>query len=151
MTVSHLWMGKYWCADCFHQQTGLSAAPDLLPQCALCGEEMLTAMQHRFFDEPVCVSCLLRLGPDRAQLLVKIKKLDPGEVSQAVGLLRTLLNQNQTLRLREAIQRGGRNWWVKLPDFGEYICRYLSRQGIGWGEEVLDEIWDQLVEEAVEE
>lgn len=151
ISISHLWMGKHWCADCFHRQTGLSVDPDMLPQCALCGEELLTATQHVFYDEPVCVSCLLRVGPERAQLLVKIKKLNPEEISLAVLLLRKLLNQNQTLRLRDAIARGGANWWVKLPEFGEYICRFLSEQGITWDGEVLDEVWDRLVEEAVEE
>jgi hypothetical protein len=148
---SHFWMGKHWCADCFERQTGLSADPDMLPQCALCGEEMLTTTQHVLQDEPVCLHCLLHVGPERAQLLVKIKKLDTAEVATAVMFLRKLLNRNQTLRLRDAIENGGRNWWVKLPEFGEYVCRFLVEQGINWDNEVLDEVWDSLVEEAVEE
>ena len=96
--------------------------------------------------------CLLRLGPERAQILLKVNKLDPAEVALAVSFLRGLLNRNQTLRLREAIESGGRNWWVKLPDFGEYVCRKLLEQGIiDWDGEVLDEIWDRLIEQAVEE
>ena len=81
-----------------------------------------------------------------------MNKLDPAEVALAVSFLRGLLNRNQTLRLREAIELGGRNWWVKLPDFGEYVCRKLLEQGIiDWDGEVLDEIWDRLIEQAVEE
>ena len=96
--------------------------------------------------------CLLRLGPERAQTLLKVNKLNPMEVAKAVSFLRGLLNRNQTLRLREAIELGGRNWWVKLPDFGEYVCRKLIEQGIiYWDGEVLDEVWDRLIEQAVEE
>ena len=84
-------------------------------------------------------------------MLIKIKKLDSAEISQAVHLLQNLLTLNQTMRLREAIARGGQNWWVKLPEFGEYVCRFLVKQGIKWDDEVLDEVWDRLVEEAVEE
>jgi len=148
---SHFWMGKYWCADCFERQTGMSGDPDMLPRCCLCGEAMLTTTQHVLHGEPVCLHCLLHVGPERAQLLVKIKKLDPGEVTSAVMFLRKMLNRNQTLRLRDAIERGGPNWWVKLPEFGEYVCNFLSDKGIQWDTEVLDEVWDRLVEEAVEE
>lgn len=148
---SRLWLGKYWCADCFQQQTGLAAVSDGLPRCALCGEDLMLSKQHSFFGEPVCIRCLLQVGPERAQLLVRVRALDPVEVSRAILLLRKLLNRNQTMRLREAIGSGGRNWWVKLPEFGEYVCRFLSEQGIEWDGEILDEIWDRLVEEAVEE
>ena len=147
----HIWMGRQWCPACFERQTGLTADPDMLPHCALCGEELLTTTQHMLLGEPVCFTCLIRVGPDRAQLLIKIKKLDPGEVASAVVSLQKLLNRNQTLRLRDAIERGGRNWWVKLPEFGEYVCNFLVKQGIGWESEVLDEVWDLLVQEAVEE
>ena len=148
---SHFWMGKYWCTECFHRQTGLSTHPDMLPQCALCGEELLTAAQQLLFEEPVCFKCLIRVGPERAQLLVKVKRLDPSEISTAVSSVRQLLNRNQTMRLREAIAQSGPNWWVKLPEFGEFICRFLAENGINWDSEVLDEVWDRLVEQAVEE
>ncbi len=82
---------------------------------------------------------------------MKVKKLDPAEITATVSFLRGLLTRNQTLRLREAIRSGGRNWWVKLPEFGEYVCRRIEEHGGGWDNEVLDELWDRLVEEAVEE
>ena len=144
-------MGKFWCADCFQRQTGFSADPEAMPRCVLCGEELLATTQHVLQDEPVCINCLIGVGAERAQLLVRVRKLDPSEVSSAVLLLRNLLNRNQTMRLREAIARGGRNWWVKLPEFGDFVCRFLAAEGIGWDSEVLDEVWDRLVEEAVEE
>lgn len=146
-----LWMGRNWCPDCFQKQTGLSANSAGLDICSLCGEELFKTNQHILQEGAVCLQCLLRLGPDRAQTLVKVKKLDPVEVSAAVNFLRTLLTRNQTLRLREAISQGGRNWWVRLPEFGEFICRVLVEQGTAWDNEVLDEVWDRLIEEAVEE
>ena len=120
--------------------------------CRLCGEELVSATTYLLQSELICMHCLLRLGPERAQVLLKVKKLNPDEVAHAVSFLRGLLNRNQTLRLREAIELGGRYWWVKLPDFGEYVCRKLLEQGIiDWDGEVLDEVWDRLIEQAVEE
>ena len=151
-SIFHFWMGKRWCESCFQQQTGLSGEPVEYPACPLCGEEILSATAYPLQHETICMHCLLRLGPERAQILLKVNKLDPAEVALAVSFLRGLLNRNQTLRLREAIESGGRNWWVKLPDFGEYVCRKLLEQGIiDWDGEVLDEIWDRLIEHAVEE
>jgi len=122
-----------------------------LANCSLCGEALSDMTSYGLQDDPVCLNCLLYLGPERTQILLKVKKIDPVEIAFAVTYLRSLLTRNQTLRLREAIRTGGRNWWVKLPEFGEYICRMLSMNGTGWGNEVLDEVWDQLIEEAVEE
>ncbi len=148
----HLWMGRQWCNGCFQRQTGISVEPGMLPTCAFCSEELVAANSYRLLDAEVCLHCLLRLGPERAQTLIKVKQLDPDEVAGAVKFLRGLLNRNQTLRLREAIQNGGPNWWVKLPEFGEYVCQALTERGnIGWDGEILDEVWDRLIEEAVEE
>ena len=150
--VVHLWMGKQWCETCFQKQTGLSVEVGELPVCPLCGEELLASTSYPLQQELICMHCLLRLGPERAQILLKVNKLNPAEIAAAVKFLRELLTRNQILRLREAINYGGRNWWVKLPDFGEYICRKLMDQSvIPWDGEVLDEVWDRLIEEAVEE
>ena len=119
--------------------------------CLLCGDELTATTRYNLQGEYICMSCLLHFGPDRARILVNVKKLDPGEVAGAVSFLRSLLTQNQIVRLREAIRLGGRNWWVKLPEFGEYVCKAVSGQGFGWDPEVLDEIWNRVVEEAVEE
>ncbi|MBP2665071.1 MAG: hypothetical protein H6Q76_51 [Firmicutes bacterium] len=122
-----------------------------LPHCPLCGEELSTITSYSMQEDFICLNCLLHLGPERAQILLNVKKLDPSEIVAAVTFLRELLTRNQTLRLREAIHNGGRNWWVKLPEFGEYVCRVLQEHGTTWDSEVLDEIWDRLIEEAVEE
>lgn len=122
------------------------------PNCPLCGEELLSANSYSLQHELICLHCLLLLGPERAQVLLKVNQLNPAEVDKAVNFLRDLLNKNQILRLREAIELGGRNWWVKLPDFGEYVCRKLIEQGIiDWDGEVVEEVWDRLIEQAVEE
>ena len=122
-----------------------------LANCSLCGEALSDTTSYSLQGDPVCLNCLLHLGPERTQILLKVKKIDPVEIAFAVTYLRSLLTRNQTLRLREAIRTGGRNWWVKLPEFGEYICRMLAANGVVWENEVLDEVWDQLIEEAVEE
>jgi len=150
--VFHLWMGKPWCENCLQQQAGLSQQAADFSVCPLCGEELLSSTSYPLQNELICMHCLLRLGPERAQVLLKVNRLNPSEVDRAVGFLRGLLSRNQILRLREAIQQGGSNWWVKLPDFGEYVCRRLMEQGvIDWDGEVLDEVWDRLIEQAVEE
>ena len=130
---------------------GLSDDETPLPPCSLCEEELTAATSYSLQGVLICMNCLLHLGPERARILLKVKKLDPAEIAAAVTFLRELFTRNQTLRLREAIRNGGNNWWVKLPEFGEYVCRFLTEQGIKWDEEVLDEVWDRLVEEAVEE
>jgi hypothetical protein len=122
-----------------------------LPPCSLCGDDLSATTSYSLLGNPICLRCLLHLGPERAQILLKIKFLDPEEIAAAVTFLRGLLTRNQTMRLREAIRNGGRNWWVKLPEFGEYVCRLLAENGIAWDSDVLDEVWDRLVEEAVEE
>lgn len=144
--------GKYWCDFCFEQQTGGALEADLLPKCELCEEEMLANTSYRLLDASICMHCLLRLGPERVQTLIKVKQLERSEIETAIGFIRKLLNRNQRLRLREAIYLGGKNWWVKLPAFGEYVCRnLLEKQIINWDPEVLEEVWDRLIEEAVEE
>lgn len=148
----HLWMNRQWCEDCLQKQEEITVEPRVSPTCPLCGEELVATTSYRLLEAGVCMHCLLRLGPDRALLLIKVKQLDPQEVVRAVNFLRGLLNRNQTMRLRETIRQGGRNWWVKLPELGEYACRALSEKGnIDWDNEVLDEVWNRLIEEAVEE
>lgn len=122
-----------------------------LPPCSLCGDHLSATTSYSLQGDPICLNCLLHLGPERARILLRVKKLDPAEISAAVSFLRGLLTRNQTLRLREAIRSGGRNWWVKLPEFGEYVCRRIGERDGAWDNEVLDEVWDRLVEEAVEE
>ena len=131
---------------CGTARTEISSA-----NCLLCGEALSETTSYSLQGDSVCLTCLLHLGPERTQILLKVKKIDPVEIDFAVAYLRSLLTKNQTLRLREAIRSGGRNWWVKLPEFGEYICRMLATNGVVWENEVLDEVWDQLIEEAVEE
>jgi len=148
----YYWKDRQWCENCIQQQSASSVDPGVLPTCSLCGEELVSTTSYRLLEAEVCMHCLLRLGPERASLLIKVKRLDPQEVVRAVNFLRSLLNRNQILRLREAIRQGGRNWWVKLPELGEYVCRTLSDKGnVDWESEVLDEVWNRLVEEAVEE
>lgn len=130
---------------------GLSDDATPLPPCSLCEEELTATTSYSLQGVLICMNCLLHLGPERARILLKVKKLDPAEIAAAVTFLRELFTRNQTLRLREAIRNGGNNWWVKLPEFGEYVCRRLTESGIAWDSEVLDEVWDRLVEEAVEE
>lgn len=126
-------------------------AENVHSNCLLCGDALTVATCYSFHGECICMSCLLHFGPDRAWTLMKVKRLDSAAVAGAVLFLRNLLTRNQIVRLREAVRLGGRNWWVKLPEFGEYVCKAISGQGTGWDPEVLDEIWDRLVEEAVEE
>lgn len=123
----------------------------VLPPCLLCGETLSATTSYSLQGDFICLNCLLHLGPERAQLLLKVNKIDPEEIASAVAYVQSLLTRNQTLRLREAIRNGGRNWWVKLPEFGEYICRRLIEYGVDWDNEVVDELWDRLVEKAVEE
>lgn len=101
-----------------------------LVNCSLCGEALSDTTSYSLQGDPVCLTCLLHLGPERTQILLKVKKIDPAEIAFAVTYLRSLLTKNQRLRLREAIRTGGRNWWVKLPEFGEYICRMLATNGV---------------------
>jgi hypothetical protein len=117
----------------------------------LCGERLTATTTYNLQGDDICLTCLLHLGPERAKVLLNVKKLDPLEVEAAVLFLRTMLTRNQISRLREAIRQGGRNWWVRLPEFGEYVCKTIMDQRQGWDPEVLDEIWDRLVQEAVEE
>ena len=135
------------------QVTGCGTTRTEIPSanCSLCGEALLDTTSYSLQGDPVCLTCLLHLGPERTQILLKVKKIDPVEIASAVAYLQSLLTKNQTLRLREAIRTGGRNWWVKLPEFGEYVCRMLATNGVAWEYEVLDEVGDQLIEEAVEE
>ena len=130
---------------------GVQGAERSFPQCSLCGEELSDMTSYSLQGDAICLHCLLHFGPERAQILLKVKNIDPEEIMTAVMFLRGLLTRNQMLRLHEAIQNGGSNWWVKLPEFGEYICRRLMESGGSWDSEVLDEVWDRLVEEAVEE
>jgi len=119
--------------------------------CPLCGAGMLPTTSYSLLGNSICLHCLLYLGPERAAVLLKVKNIDPTEISDAVNFLRILLTRNQTIRRKEAILAGGRNWWVKLPEFGEYVCKALREHGCVWDNEVLDEVWDRLIEEAVEE
>ncbi len=133
------------------RRRGASGAAISLPACPLCGESLSATTSYSIEGEAICLHCLLHLGPERVRILLKVNSLDPLEVEAAVTFLRGLLTRNQTLRLRETIQNGGRNWWVKLPEFGEYVCRRIMERGGSWDSEVLDEVWDRLIEEAVEE
>ena len=119
--------------------------------CMLCGESLSATTTYNLQGDDICLTCLLHLGPERAKVLLSVNKLDPLEVEAAVLFLRNMLTRNQVARLREAIRQGGRNWWVRLPEFGEYVCKAIMDQRVGWDPEVLDEIWDRLVQEAVEE
>lgn len=149
---THLWMGKYWCDFCFEQQTGYSIEPGVLPKCAICEEELVANTSYRLMEASICMHCLLRLGPERAQTLVRVRMLKRSEVMNAVHFIKNMLNRNQRLRLQEAINQGGPNWWVKLPALGEYVCRKLQEQQVvDWDGEILEEVWDRLIEEAVEE
>ena len=121
------------------------------PPCMLCGERLSATTTYNLQGDDICLTCLLHLGPERAKVLLNVNKLDPLEVEAAVLFLRSMLTRNQIARLREAIRQGGRNWWVRLPEFGEYVCKAIMDQRQGWDPEVLDEIWDRLVQEAVEE
>ena len=119
--------------------------------CMLCGASLSATTTYNLQGDDICLTCLLHLGPERAKVLLNVNKLDPLEVEAAVLFLRSMLTPNQIARLREAIRQGGRNWWVRLPEFGEYVCKAITQQRDGWDPEVLDEIWDRLVREAVEE
>ena len=121
------------------------------PPCMLCGERLSATTTYNLQGDDICLTCLLHLGPERAKVLLNVNKLDPLEVEAAVLFLRSMLTRNQIARLREAIRQGGRNWWVRLPEFGEYVCKAIMDHRPGWDPEVLDEIWDRLVREAVEE
>ena len=122
-----------------------------LPSCALCDAVLSITNSYSLQGDPICLNCLLHLGPERAWTLLQVKKIDSQEISAAVEILRELLTRNQVMRLRETIRNNGRYWWVKLPEFGEYVCKLLVQKGFDWDEEVLEEIWDRLVAEAVEE
>jgi hypothetical protein len=130
---------------------GLSVEGNSLPPCFLCGDDLSSTTSYSLQGDLICLKCLLYLGPERARILLKVKKLEPLQIASAVAFLRELFTRNQTLRLKEAIRNGGRNWWVKLPEFGEYVCQRLMDQGGNWDSEVLDEVWDRLVKEAVED
>ena len=119
--------------------------------CRLCGESLSATTTYNLQGDDICLTCLLHLGPERAKVLLNVNKLDPLEVEAAVFFVRNMLTRSQITRLREAIRQGGRNWWVRLPEFGEYVCKALMNHREGWDPEVLDEIWDRLVQEAVEE
>jgi hypothetical protein len=133
------------------RKSGLQGVGNQVLHCPLCGEGLLPTTAYSLLGETICLKCLLHLGPERAEVLLKVRKVKQAEIVAVVNFLRELLTQNQMLRLREAIHLGGRNWWVKLPEFGEYICKVVKEQGCQWDSDVLDEIWDRLVEEAVEE
>ena len=80
-----------------------------------------------------------------------VPRSGPHAIAAAVAFLRALLTRNQIARLRETIRSGGSNWWVRLPEFGDFICRRLAGEGFAWDADVLDEIWNRLVEAVVEE
>ena len=135
------------------KNSGKTSNPDghMRSPCRLCGESLSATTTYNLQGDDICLTCLLYLGPERAKVLLNVNKLDPLEVENAVLFIRNLLTRNQIARLREAIRQGGRNWWVRLPEFGEYVCKALMDHRDGWDPEVLDEIWDRLVREAVEE
>lgn len=135
------------------ENSGKTANPAgcVRPPCMLCGERLSATTTYNLQGDDICLTCLLHLGPERAKVLLNVNKLDPLEVEAAVLFLRSMLTRNQIARLREAIRQGGRNWWVRLPEFGEYVCKAIMDHRPGWDPEVLDEIWDRLVREAVEE
>ena len=119
--------------------------------CLLCGGELYMGDRHSGVDASVCHRCVVNYGNDRVITLLRARELGRAEHLRAIAILMKRFTGNQIIRIREFIALGGRNWWLKVGRLGDHVCGILQEEGFDWDDEVLEEIWDHLVEEAVAE
>lgn len=117
--------------------------------CLLCGRELSDGDRQAGFSGSVCHRCVMSYGQDRVTTLLRTRGMSRDEHLRAVAVLRKRFTSNQIIRIREFIAVGGRNWWLKVGRLGDHVCAILREEGFDWDDDVFDEIWDHLVEEAV--